>query len=162
MGAFATAANAQIKCSKVEVGPIRVEAKVERNVVADAGPKIELVPSKTAGEVLTLVAYGPILGSMDSPAVNTQLLCTEAGVRLVATISRSEHYTGAALQNQLWRPQIGIMVTLRSSEVGIESIWQMQLTNGKKVARARTHPYPGQVYPVKVSLTLHAPSGTKN
>jgi hypothetical protein len=155
------AAQTDTMCSKVEVRPTSFEARLDNGVAADSTPKVEITATDPQLKTVTVTAFGPMLGSMDSSSIKTQIFCTKTGVSLTATITRSEHYTGATRQNQLWRPVVTVPITLRSSEAIFETTWEMQLTNGKELGQARTPPYSGLVYPIRVTRTLRVSSPVK-
>jgi hypothetical protein len=105
-------------------------------------------------QTLSVIALGPVLGSMDSTDVSSDLECTARGVRLTATITRSAHYTGSALKNILWRPKLALAVILRKNEVIFESVWVMRLSTGAKLDHAQTPSQPDLKYPITVTRTL--------
>lgn len=162
-----TRANAQEimkACAGMEVRSIDISAEPDRKVLLDATPEkpaIQIVPappsSTTPGaseKVVTVIALGPVLGSMDSPKVETCLACTAKGVVLTATITRSADYHGAVLANIIWRPKIEIAVALRQPEIILATTWRMRLTTGAELAHAQTPPYPDQKYPITVTATV--------
>lgn len=126
---------------------IDISAEPEREVLLDATPEkpaIEIVPappsSTTPGaakKTVTVIALGPVLGSMDSPKVETSLACTAKGIVLTATITRSADYHGAVLKNVLWRPKIEIVVVFRQPEIIFATTWRMRLTTGAEVDHAQ-------------------------
>src|SRR5437879_7547337 len=75
-------------CAGGEVRSIKVSPELERGVLLDTTPaKIETIPAEasettpsTAGKAATVIALGPVLGSMDSHKVETDLACTTKGV----------------------------------------------------------------------------------
>lgn len=140
-------------CLDGEVRSVDVSAEVVQIAPTNAKPEIiEIVTTK--GKTTGVIARGPVLGSMDSPKLKTNLSCTKTGISLVATIVRSEHYIGATLQNQFWHPLIRVEITPYSSERVFEFTWKMQLTNGKEIRRARTPPYPDQEYPIVLTKMI--------
>lgn len=167
LGLSGTLANAQeiVKtCAGAEVRLINISAETEREILLDATPEkpaIEIVPAPpssttpgAAGKVVTVIALGPALGSMDSRTVETDLACTAKGVVLTATITRSADYHGAAAKNVRWRPKIEIVVIPRQPEVIFEATWRMRLTTGAELDHAQTPPYPDQKYPITVTTTV--------
>jgi hypothetical protein len=149
-------------CAGVEVRSIGISAEFERKVLLDAMPaRIDIVSlqpstlkSTAAGKAITVIALGPVLGSMDSPDVKTNLGCTAKGFVLTATLTRSANYTGAAAKNVLWRPRISIAAVLRQPEGTVEATWRMRLTTGREINHARTPPYTEQEYPITVTKTI--------
>lgn len=163
LGLSGTHANAQEimkTCASAAVQSISLSAESEREIFLDAMPekpviKIAPAPSSStmpgaAGKAVTVIALGPVLGSMDSPKVETDLVCTAKGVALTATTTRSADYHGAVAKNVLWRPKIEIVVIPRQTEVIFETTWRMRLTTGVEVDHARTPPYPEQKFPISV------------
>jgi hypothetical protein len=147
------------RCAGVEVHSIHVSYELARNTPLNEKSKtIEISPPVAGSKDVTIVARGPILGSMDSTTIKTEFSCTGTGFILAATISRSEYYNGVVAQNQIWLPKISMVVTPRAPEVVFEAVWKMGLTNGKEVDRARTPPYPDQKYPIAVTKTLRSAS----
>jgi len=122
---------------------------------------IETSISAAEPKVTTVVARGPILGSMDAFVAAPDLACTKDGFVLTVTTSRSVNYHGFVMQNILWRPVITLRVRLDSPKVVFQSIWKMELSDGTNVDRARTPPYPEEKYPIVVTNTLHATSDHK-
>src|ERR1700687_5957019 len=98
---------------------------------------IETSFSAAEPTVITVVARGPILGSMDALARAPDLACTKDGFVLAVTISPSVNDHGFVLQNVLWRPVITLKVRLDSPKVVFQSIWKMELSDGTNVDRAR-------------------------
>jgi len=160
--ALAAAAPAQnVKtCPGVDV--LSVEKSTESADSKPATPaEIDLppkqAPATASGAVeraLTVIALGPVLGSMDSMNVNMDFTCTARGILLTATITRSADYKGAALKNVLWRPKLTLALILRQVDVVFESIWVMQLSTGAKVDHAQTPSQPNQKYPITVTRKL--------
>jgi len=147
-------------CALVEVRSVHVSAE-GANPKDATSAKIDVsraqLQATLAGEiktVVTVVALGPVLGSMDSTDVRTDLACTAKGIRLTATITRSAHYNGAALKNVLWRPEVTLAVSLNKDEVIFESVWAMRLSTGVNLDHAQTPSQPDQTYPITVTRTL--------
>jgi hypothetical protein len=135
----------------VEVLSIERSVDSERVASMDKKPvEIEIAYSSRKREVV-LQALGPMLGSMDSPEVKTAIDCTRQGVVVTGTITRSADFNGAALQNQIWRPRITIVVNLLRPDVVFQTTWKLRLTTGVPVGQARTPPYPEQRYPITVT-----------
>lgn len=146
-------------CAGVEVRSLRVSAEVATKVLLDGKAKVtEAAPDKAA-KAVTLIAYGPVLGSMDSPNVEAELACTTKGFVLTAIITRSANYNGAVLQNVNWRPTVSLAVALLRPEVVVQTIWRMRLTTGSEVDHAQTPPYAGQKYPIRITKTIRPSSG---
>ena len=116
-------------------------------------PTSETTPS-AEGKAVMVIVPGPVLGSMDSHEIKTDLACTANGLVLTATITRSADYHGAVIKNVDWRPRIEMTVILRKPEVMLEAIWKMRLTNGDWVAHTQTPGYPEQTYPITMTATV--------
>jgi hypothetical protein len=91
---------------------------------------------------------------MDSPEIETELRCTERGLALTATITRSADFHGAALQNQNWRPMIAIALKPRRPNITFETVWRMRLTTGAELTHAQTPPHREQKYPMRIMKTI--------
>jgi hypothetical protein len=140
------------QCAAMEVRFLKVSLKLVRDIPLNVQQEtIEIRDTGTQPRHITVVARGPILGSMDSEQLNPRVTCTKDGLVLAATITRSDNYHGAALQNQLWFPQITMEVVPLTSPIVFQTIWKMRLTNGKVVERSRTPPYPEKRYPITIS-----------
>jgi hypothetical protein len=142
-------------CESGEVTLIKVTS--EPYPTADTiytGPGIKVEPGMGGDEPIEVIALGPILGSMDSPEVETELRCAKRGMVMTATITRSANFHGSALQNQTWRPIITIALVSRVPNVTFETIWRMRLTTGAGLRHAQTPPYPDQKYPITVMKTI--------
>jgi len=148
--------------AEAKVRSIKVSLELERDVLLDTTPeRIEIAPPQAsettpgaAGKAVTVIALGPVLGSMDSPDVKTDVACTRKGIRLTATVTRSADYHGGVRQNVLWRPKIEVVVVLRQPEVSFEAIWRMRLTTGAELDHAQTPPYPDRKYPITVTAMV--------
>jgi hypothetical protein len=149
------------KCPNLEVLSIDFKPESGRDFAVNFAPAVKVLDSRAGERTLTVLAYGPILGSMDSSNVNTNISCTKEGFELTATIIRSVNYHGDVMQNVLWRPVVTLRVRCDSPKVVFESIWKMELSDGKRVDRARTPPYPEQQYPITVPKTLRSASDDK-
>lgn len=144
------------RCAGVEARSMKVSLKTVQDVPLDAQQEtIETSPSAAGPKVITVVARGPILGSMDSETLHPDLACSSDGLVLTVTISRSAHYHGAVRQNVLWSPRITILVGPLQPEIALQVVWKMRLTNGREVDHARTPPYPEKKYPITVTKTIH-------
>ncbi|MGI8992531.1 MAG: hypothetical protein ACR2I2_23490 [Bryobacteraceae bacterium] len=164
---LASPANAQsiVKtCVGMEVRSIGVSVEPQADGRLDVVPEtIELLaeetsatPSRGGGKPVTIVAHGPILGSMDSPEVKTALACTPNGFRLTAMITRSAGFHGAALQNVNWRPKITIAFAGRQPEIVFQAVWRMRLSTGIELDHAQTPPYPNEKYPIIIAKTVQS------
>jgi len=164
--ALPTNANEGIKkCPTLEVRSIATSTLFEKAgtiiSVDSSSPKIVIVPAQmplipnNSGEKkLTVIAMGPILGSMDSNAVETECTCTSKGLSLTATILRSADFHGAALKNVTWRPRIEMEIVLHSPDATIEAIWRMKLTSGEVLDHAQTPGHQNQKYPITVTTII--------
>lgn len=149
------------QCANANVRLIRISVD-GREPFPDTTPQIiEAIPaqasettSNVAGKAVTLVAVGPVLGSMDSREIETGLECTTNGFTLTATITRSADYHGAVQKSVLWRPRIELAVVFKKPEVIANVIWKARLTTGADLNHVETPPYPDQKYPITVMETL--------
>jgi hypothetical protein len=90
------------ECSGVHVQSITFLKQNSEPTAEDAQramPFIEMAPpvppsGATPTRSVTVIAVGPILGSMDLQEVATSIQCTREGVGLTATITRSAEYHG--------------------------------------------------------------------
>jgi hypothetical protein len=137
-------------CAAAEVRSIRVTA--ESGKFGAPPETIDIARTED-----TLVARGPVLGSMDSRQVETDLACTPNGVLLTATITRSADYNGSAAKNVLWRPRIEIAIVLRQTGIVFQTKWRMRSSTGAELSHAQTPPYPDRQYPLVVTITLPRP-----
>jgi hypothetical protein len=144
------------KCAAVEVQSVNVTSEIL--APRKQAPKVEITEEKKSGtsrDRVSIVAYGPVLGSMDSSKVDVDFTCTEEGVILNARITRSANFSGGALQNVTWRPEIRMVVTISKAEAILETVWRMVLTNGQESTKTQTPPYPPQEYPAKAVRRIH-------
>jgi hypothetical protein len=158
-------------CPEVNVLSFHLASDQAPPVVA--GPAtIQVLPihplgfQNRVGNERTIVITGPLLGSMDSPDVKTEIVCTEKGLTVSATISRMSNYPEATLGNTLkgtypWRPRFTISIEFRQPTIILQTSWIMRMTNGDSVTTARTPPYPEQKYPITVTKTIRAAPGQK-
>jgi hypothetical protein len=163
---FEANANAQeiIKaCAKAEVQSLDIAEESEMEILLEEmsqEPSIEIVgsssPTSTSKGIkkLVVVALGPMLGSMDSHQVETDLKCTEKGLALTVMLTRSAYYQGSHLKNVLWKPKIQLTMVLHQPEAILETTWKMRLTTGAPVHHTRIPPYPDQKFPIILSKTL--------
>jgi hypothetical protein len=143
-------------CPGLEVRSVNVSPQILKDTSRKTQQEtIETRVSSTETKKITIVAKGPVLGSMDSEKLDTDLTCSSDGLMLTATITRSASYHGDVLQNVLWFPRITIVVGSLQPEIALQMVWKMRLTNGKEVDRARTPPYPEKKYPITVTKTIH-------
>ena len=152
------------KCARAEVRSITVSTETGSDWPLDTKAQTEVASDAPAAQepgqrILTVVAYGPILGAaMNSPEVKTDLACTARGFSLVATITHLGD--GDASKNALWRSKISLNLT-RHEDATFEMIWKMQRPGGADVGHAQTQPYPEQRYPITVTKTLRFGSERK-
>ena len=136
----------------MEVRSLNVSSKLVQDMPLDAQQEtFETHDGGTTPRDITVVARGPVLGSMDSEELNTDLTCAKDGLVLTATITRSANYHGAVRQNQLWFPQITIVGVPLTPEMVFQTIWRMRLTDGTVVERSRTPPFPEKRYPITLT-----------
>jgi len=161
-GSMSYAQEVTKRCAGADVRLIGVAAQVEQGAPPDDAPeRIEVVsaPSSatgrdSAGKAVTLIAVGPVLGSMDSREVETELRCTAKGPVLTVTITRSADYHGGVHKDVLWRPRIEIAVAPRRRNLAFQTIWAMRLTSGAELKHAQTPPYPERKYPINVTKII--------
>jgi hypothetical protein len=150
------------RCVGADARLIGVSAQVEQGVSPGGAPeRIEVVSAPaaatsrgSAGKTVTLIAVGPVLGSMDSREVETELRCTAKGLVLTATITRSADYHGGVHKDVLWRPRIKIAVDPRRRNLIFQTIWAMRLTSGAELKHAQTPPYPDRKYPITITKII--------
>ncbi|HYA42117.1 MAG TPA: hypothetical protein VEF34_12485 [Syntrophobacteraceae bacterium] len=142
-------------------GEVRlIDVSAEPLPMSPAGVKPETIEIIAKAEATKLIARGPVLGSMDSPEIKTDLSCTAKGFVLTATITRSADYHGAVLQNENWWPRITIAVVPRQCEIVFQTIWKMRLTDGSEVDHAKTPPlYLDRKYPITVTKKIYSACG---
>jgi len=117
---------------------------------------VQVPATASAKEAVTLLASGPVLGSMDSKQVQTELVCLPNGVALTATLTRSVEYEGATAKNVLWQPRIEIVAVPRQADVTFSATWKMRLSSGSDLSHSRTPPYPEHQYPIRVTKIITA------
>jgi len=143
-------------CPSLKVRSVKVSPQLLKDLPRNAQQAtIETEASARETKEITVVAKGPVLGSMDSEKLSTDLACSNDGLVFTATITRSANYHGAVAQNVLWFPRITIVVGPLQREIALQTVWNMRLTNGRMLDHARTPPYPEQKYPITVTKTLH-------
>jgi hypothetical protein len=131
---------------------MKVSLKLIHDMPLDAQQEtIETLDVGAQTQNIAIVARGPVLGSMDSEKLKTDLTCSSEGLVLTATITRSANYHGAVRQNLLWFPQITVVVVPLISNMVFQTIWRMRLTNGKRLDRSRTPPFPERKYPIAIT-----------
>ncbi len=113
-------------------------------------------PTDITGKLIAVVSHGPVLGSMDSPKLEVKFTCTPKGINATATVSRSENYVGAALQNVLWRPRLTIHLSPTAKESVLDVVWRMRLSNGKQLEKSETPPYQTEQYPASTITVLRS------
>jgi hypothetical protein len=146
-------------CLGVDVQSIEETARMIGDV--QLGSRQVTMESRISAEnQVTVIARGPILGSMDSRETSTEVTCTEDGFTLTAVITRSANYTGAVRQNVLWVPTLSIVVVPRQHPVTVHVVWKLKLSGGPELRRARTPPYPEQRYPIRVTHTIASGSAS--
>jgi hypothetical protein len=167
LGPLAPTANAQEEsevCSRASVRSIGLSYDdLDQKTLLDKVAEI-IEPSESRvsrNTYIEIAARGPILDFMDSQQLKIRLICTATGFTITGIISRSEYYTGSIPRSQHWQPRIKMVVMLRASEVVVHVRWEMRLTNGKEVNRARTPPYPERHYPITVTKILREAPGQK-
>jgi len=145
-------------CAGVVVRSVTVSEDIHGEAAFAAGPeKIEVVSSGPEGRV-TVIALGPVLGSMDSTDVKIDLACTQNGILLTSMITRSANFHGGGLQNVNWRPKITIVLALKQPEIAVEAVWKMRLSTGAEQTHAWSPPYPDRKYPIILTETVRSMS----
>jgi hypothetical protein len=119
----------------------------------------EILPVKSlsnnasiGGDVVEVIVIGPILGSMDSKDIKTDLTCNLGEILLTAVLTRSAEYSGAAGKNLLWRPVIELR--LQHPPVKLRVKWLMYLTNGLEVQKDKN--VPSQTFPLELVETINS------
>lgn len=136
------------ECRSVEVRSLTV-ATVRAETSGGIKPEAIEESSLSGGEMTTQVTvFGPPLGSMDSPSIQTEVGCWPSGVVLTATITRSAAFNGAVLQNALWQPRIRLLMRLRQRHVPFRTVWRMRSTEGVELTFAQTPPFQGRRFPI--------------
>jgi hypothetical protein len=135
------------------------ESVILKENASNRAPRPRVTIVRHSDTASTLLAIGPVLGSMDSRDVIIDLACTDDGVTLTATIVRSDAYSGALHKNVLWRPRITAEIKPRRHLL-LRVKWCMQRTNGETVAQAATPPYSLQRYPIVLSKVLRVSHAT--
>ena len=142
-------------CVHVDVLSLSVSTMLLRDFGPDTVPeKIAVYAGEQGEPSVTVNLFGPVLGSMDSTDVIPEITCTEGGLEVATTVTRSATFKDSAARNVPWRPQISIHASLRNEHVAFRAVWRMRLSTGEEIARARTPPYPEQNYPIIVIRTL--------
>ena len=126
-------------CPAAEINSI--ESTSKRAGVLRTGKTENIEILGQTNHTVTIMAQGPVLGSMDLPSIKTDLSCLPDGVVLTATITRSDEFNGAVLQNVTWLPKISLSLKLLQPSVMLHTIWKIQTTSGKEVTFAQTPPF---------------------
>lgn len=141
--------------SCAEVQSIRFSEDPEYYVLHDRAPEtaeLAIVSARPGPRgAVTVIAVGPVLGSMDTKNVETTRTCNAAGVTITATTTRSAGYYGAVLKNTLWRPRLEIVLVPRQGGTLLTTTWKMRLSTGAEVRHTRMPPYPDMYYPISVT-----------
>jgi hypothetical protein len=151
---------ARLACSSADIQSISASREFFSGLLQDGTPtlKLDSNPARatpaTPPEAQTVYALGPVLGSMDSPEVTTDVACTPNGVEVTANVTRSAEYDGAVAKNVAWRPRLEVVLVLHAPQIVFESTWKMMLSTGTGVTSAETPPYPDQSYPTTVSTIV--------
>jgi len=149
------------RCSGLIVRSIAVSNDTETAILAERtsarSSRVRISVTSDHHGAATIVAVGPVLGLMDSREIATDVSCSDDGVVLTATLTRSAEYTDSLKKNVLWRPRLSVRID-RKRRVVIRTVWRMRLTTGAEVTRSRMSPYPEQRYPMIVTRILRAPS----
>ncbi|HEY1580436.1 MAG TPA: hypothetical protein VGF82_25525 [Terracidiphilus sp.] len=103
----------------------------------------------------TLIATGPVLGSMDSAAVSYVISCRTKGAGLIVTLTRSAEYHGNVLANVLWRPKVHIAIALHNPQIIFQMTFRMRLSTGEELRLAQTPPYRPRKYPLIVKQIIN-------
>jgi hypothetical protein len=152
--AAATTVTAQpIKvCSAATVLTMEVSQDTNRALFGDGAPEIRSAPSESG--TLSVVALGPVLGSMDSRDFKPRVDCDASGIAVTTALTRSANYNGAAAKNVLWRPRIELRIVSPRVHGLLEVRWTMRLSTGAQLKHARTLPYAEQTFPLSVKKEL--------
>jgi hypothetical protein len=121
----------------------------------DIKPEAIQESPQSGGEKMTQVTVlGPPLGSMDSAALKTEVACSQSGLVLAVTITRSAGFNGSVSQNALWQPRIRLIVRLRQRHVPFRTVWRMRTTDGVELTFAQTPPLRGRRFPIVLARAL--------
>jgi hypothetical protein len=142
-------------CVGAEV--LSIKESPESRYSDDQTKTIEVTASESTEKAVTIVARGPVLGSMDWSVVETNLACTQHGILLTANITRSAGFTGSTLKNTPWIPRINVVVMLRQPDMLFEVRWRMRLTTGEELTPAQPPAYPEQIYPITMAKIITRP-----
>lgn len=97
-------------CPIIEVPSVKESAQIVRDEPLATRQAANETHAGSENEI-AVVARGQILGSMDSRKPTTGLTCTNDGLAVTATITRSANYRGAVRQNVLWVPTLSMVIT---------------------------------------------------
>jgi hypothetical protein len=150
---IATAQPSPIKvCSAVSLLTLGSSADTNSALFDEGTAEIKTSPGESG--TLTVVALGPILGSMDSHDLKPRVDCSASGLTITIDVTRSAHYDGAAAKNVLWRPRVELRVASPHDRASLEVRWTMRLSTGVELKHARTPPYREQTFPLSVKKEL--------
>jgi hypothetical protein len=141
-----------------EVQSIRVSEELEGDVLRDRAPETAQLSIVSTGAGphanTTVMALGPVLGSIDLRDVETTRACDANGVVVTARTTRSAAYAGGIKKNVLWRPRLEIVLIPRPAGTVLTTTWKMRLTTGGEVRHTRMPPYPEMNYPVNLTTRV--------
>ncbi len=141
-------------CGSVEVRSLAVATELAGTSRAIKPEAIQESPLSGGEKMTQVTVLGPLLGSMDSPALKTQVACSQSGFVLTVTITRSAAFNGSVLQNVLWQPRIRLLVRLRQRHVPFYAVWRMRSTDGVELTFAQTPPLRGRRFPIVLARRL--------
>jgi hypothetical protein len=147
-----------IRCASADLGQPRMTAHEIQEAGADPGPTLEELHGRDTevdgGVAVTILAKGPILGSMNSREIETHRECRPDGIRLTATIVFSEGYRDAAAKNVLWRPRLELPLRLRRPALEVEVVWQARVATHPGTDQPVAAPSAVSAYPMFIRKTI--------
>jgi hypothetical protein len=130
------------RCAGVDVRSVHSEAEFNLDPKTPLDPRltIETASPEAAGQVVTVIARGPVLGSLDRPR-KTESSCTANGLLLTTIIIRSaKSSSGTKSQGTFfYRSKIEVEM-LPHCEIVVQIIWRMQLDTGPELHHAQISP----------------------
>ena len=134
-------------CSDANVKSIKTMREVSDEEMDSPPRAINWVKDPSSAGNIVVTAIGPVLGSMDSPEIETTVACTMKGIMLTASITRSPFYAGSAMKNGPWRPRVEIVIAPTKSEMELQVVWEMRSNSG-------VTPYAKRAYPMVITSTI--------
>jgi hypothetical protein len=139
---YADAQESVKHCASVDVKSIIVSQAKQAAESANLEPSIALdsvssIESRQLGiEKLEFSAFGPILTTLDSNEIRTDVSCLENGFAVTAMIS---HVESPVLKNPSWRPRIRIIAVRMNKNTKVQIKWRM-VEDGAELDRVPSEP----------------------